>query len=116
MYNLLPQFENNAGASSRLPEMLCCFKWIRIVFYVLTLITFLGIASAIFEFNVLEKGNLLVKITCFAVFATVGFGIYGIALAFCLETAFKRMELGETTPQTGNGNGNRSINYRGNGA
>lgn len=60
----------------------------------------------------MAEGNILEKITCFAVFAVIGLSIYGICLAFCLETAFKRMANGQSTPQAGTG-ANRSMNYVG---
>ena len=118
MYLFLPQFENNANASAQLPEMLCCFKWFRAIFYVITLfrfyvmtlVSFFGIGLAIFEFNLLAEGNLLEQIACALVFIVIAMSIYGLCLACCLEHAFKRMANGELAPQS-NSNNNRSLNY-----
>ena len=112
LYKALPQFENNPSAAQQLPRMLCFFKWMRVIFYAMCLISFLGITGAIYEYDLLTGSNILEKITIFTIVGVVGLSVYGLCLACCLQHAFKRMEAGETTPQGGNGQ-NRSITIGG---
>ena len=110
MYKLLPQFENNPAAQQQLPKNLSCFRWVRIISYVITLISFVGIFSAIIQYEVFKYGNILQVIVSILIVFVIVQSVYGICLTCCLNSIFNMMKAGQGSPSS-NAVNNRSVTY-----